>query len=850
MKNKFFKRGVLPFCAKSEAQIRHSRTGQNIPVTAKGMVITMKKTAIRLLNAGLVMLLCVSILCTTACHSSSSSLTDSNTLSENSDIVKNTEEVVPTTTISEEALSTTTLPSIATTTTVGNNTPTTNQPVVPKDLGNGTTYYVSSSSGNNANNGTSMKTPFKTVDAINALSLNAGDNVLFKRGDTFIGAHLSPTGIGEAKDGKWITLDAYGSGANPVFKNAAMTKPAISMENISAGKGYRIRHIDIDGYLQGIGVVKTSMDMAFDGLVISDCTIQNITLNRMHSGGDSSILPGGAALAFGMWLVNVKNVTVSNVTIQNIDCPVQMIGGNAVFDNLDIFNVHMQGMMLYGAVGDLNYNTVISTLGNVTVKNSRIRYVGYQVGPWGSTGILMENLHNCTVKNVEIAYVVNGLAAYDACALDWEQSNINCTIDSVYAHDNHGPMLLAMEHEGSAGNSRGNVVKNSVSVNNGLHGTAEVGTFLNLSSYNNSNQKITIENCFDIGRSGSSPVTDSNKFMETINSTSKVSAKNFVSGTIDVYADFGTTSLDSFISASGASVSNAQLALTKGGSVRTKFSGSGYAVASFLKGDAQLTFLSRDTNNGYVWKFGKNRILAQKKVSGKLTTLKTITVKGLNPTSWFRVRVETGNGKIKTYVDDKLVDTLADNVFTTGAVGLLADGNGTADQFMVWRLQGSNRKADSYEVNNILRFGEFKVAGDWHSAETSWLPSSISDWTSRPFEAGWGTVKGSGATLTRKSVNVSVSGYNKVQLILMNGTNSGKVWLEFTKDGGRTWHGKSIYTAYKGSDSYWGLNIRTFQKYTVDMSNILQWSGKINGLRIRFDGNSGVVGVKTVTIYN
>ena len=41
LKNKFFKRGVLPFCAKSEAQIRHCRNGQNIPVAAKGIVIFM-----------------------------------------------------------------------------------------------------------------------------------------------------------------------------------------------------------------------------------------------------------------------------------------------------------------------------------------------------------------------------------------------------------------------------------------------------------------------------------------------------------------------------------------------------------------------------------------------------------------------------------------------------------------------------------------------------------------------------------------------------------------------------------------------------------------------------------------
>ena len=42
MKNKFFKRGVLSFRTKSEVRIWLRQTGQNIPVTAKGMVIVME----------------------------------------------------------------------------------------------------------------------------------------------------------------------------------------------------------------------------------------------------------------------------------------------------------------------------------------------------------------------------------------------------------------------------------------------------------------------------------------------------------------------------------------------------------------------------------------------------------------------------------------------------------------------------------------------------------------------------------------------------------------------------------------------------------------------------------------
>ena len=69
----------------------------------------------------------------------------------------------------------------------------------------GTTYYVSSS-GSDWNNGTSPSSPIKTLSKVNSLSLNKGDGVLFKRGDTFRGNISLKNGV---------TYSAYGTGAKP-----------------------------------------------------------------------------------------------------------------------------------------------------------------------------------------------------------------------------------------------------------------------------------------------------------------------------------------------------------------------------------------------------------------------------------------------------------------------------------------------------------------------------------------------------------------------------------------------------------------------------------------------------------
>ena len=85
----------------------------------------------------------------------------------------------------------------------------------------GTTYYISSSAGNNDNDGLTPDTAFRTVNAIEDRNfLLPGDTVLFKRGDSWVGADaelaLGSTGTAD----NWIILDTYGEGDDPLFLGA------------------------------------------------------------------------------------------------------------------------------------------------------------------------------------------------------------------------------------------------------------------------------------------------------------------------------------------------------------------------------------------------------------------------------------------------------------------------------------------------------------------------------------------------------------------------------------------------------------------------------------------------------
>ena len=55
-----------------------------------------------------------------------------------------------------------------------------------------TIYYIDPN-GNDANNGTSTGTPWKTIAKINSSTFSAGDNILFKAGGTWFGPLIVPS---------------------------------------------------------------------------------------------------------------------------------------------------------------------------------------------------------------------------------------------------------------------------------------------------------------------------------------------------------------------------------------------------------------------------------------------------------------------------------------------------------------------------------------------------------------------------------------------------------------------------------------------------------------------------------
>ena len=84
--------------------------------------------------------------------------------------------------------------------------------------GTGTIYYVDATEGNDSNNGTSPETAFKTIDKVNSIEFQPGDQILFQCGEEWTGA-LKPQGSGV--EGAPIVIASYGEGDKPVLKPGA-----------------------------------------------------------------------------------------------------------------------------------------------------------------------------------------------------------------------------------------------------------------------------------------------------------------------------------------------------------------------------------------------------------------------------------------------------------------------------------------------------------------------------------------------------------------------------------------------------------------------------------------------------
>lgn len=228
-----------------------------------------------------------------------------------------------------------------------------------KDIG--TIYYVSSKNGNDSNSGTSERTPFKSLDMINDITLKPGDKVLLEKGSVFDDQYMHIKGSGN--ENNVITISSYGKG----------DKPQINTNG--AGVWYQDygKSLDNPGHKYKGNVSSAILLNDVEYIEISDLEITN---DR-----ESGIDDADKGLKYND--INVMDRTgVAGIT-KNIGTANHIVLDNLYIHDVDgnVYNKHMLngGIYFIAGIPDNEAQTGISKYDDLQIKNCNVD----TVNRWG-----------------------------------------------------------------------------------------------------------------------------------------------------------------------------------------------------------------------------------------------------------------------------------------------------------------------------------------------------------------------------------------------------------------------------------------------------------------------------------
>jgi len=296
------------------------------------------------------------------------------------------------------------------------------------------TYYVDSQSGDDANPGTEMAKPIKSLVRANQLKLGPGDTLLFKAGSKYTG-QFKP--VCRGAKGSPILIGMYGEGAKPRFDGEGKVLDTVLIENMEyvvienleiTNKGPKrrewqtgiklsarncgtlhdvtVRNLyvhDVNGSLnkrvEGCGLyIATSGETKsrFDGLLIEKCRVVSTDRNGI-------CMRGGFCARSRNWFPSL-NVVIRHNLIE--DC-----GGDAIKP--------------WGCDGALvEYNVI---------RGTRMRCSDFAAGIWP---------FSCDNTVIQFNEVSGCKGTKDGQGFDSDYNCRNTLIQYNYSHDNDGGFLL------------------------------------------------------------------------------------------------------------------------------------------------------------------------------------------------------------------------------------------------------------------------------------------------------------------------------------------------------------------------------------------------------------------------
>jgi hypothetical protein len=334
------------------------------------------------------------------------------------------------------------------------------------------TYYVSNATGNDANDGLSPETAWKSLDKVNTYPFEPGDVILFRGGDEWKGL-LRPQGSGA--EGKPICIDKYGEGALPKINQDGRKGAVVQLENQEYWEINRLEVTAISSpagtdTVVGINVIATTVEHVLKHIVIRECVIRNINGNidiyecggiwvGVPEWGSSPAKPGvhnlyGYDISFkssfdGVLIENnqIYNVSRTGILVWTTSDPsgLRSTCCNFMSDLIPSKNVVVRGNIIEDIGGDA---IIIMGSDAPLVEKNVVRRCCKTVGNkpgWGNAAAVW--FHHCLNGIIQHNAVYDTKKNYnnnDGMAYDFDMGCKGCIVQYNYSRNNSGGFLLVM----------------------------------------------------------------------------------------------------------------------------------------------------------------------------------------------------------------------------------------------------------------------------------------------------------------------------------------------------------------------------------------------------------------------
>ncbi len=295
----------------------------------------------------------------------------------------------------------------------------------------GTTYYVDSVNGNDANDGKSPDTAWRTLNHASNTTYSAGDEILLKRGSYFFGGFI-PKGSGTEENP--ITLSTYGEGDLPVLTNSPNDHQYQPVINICDVSHWVVKDVEITAPT-GTGIL-----VYFNEQIVEDITIDSVVLHDIqnYASDDYYGIQRAAIRLIGntgrpynyLSDIHINNCEIYNCGYgiftgghynnENPNSEMYPYNKDILVENCSIYNLYDDAFILS--------DTERITLRNSTILNTCLSSGVYPTAPtwtWGVTEALIENCEIAGAKNIK-----------DGMAVDFDDHTDNSTYQYIYSHDN------------------------------------------------------------------------------------------------------------------------------------------------------------------------------------------------------------------------------------------------------------------------------------------------------------------------------------------------------------------------------------------------------------------------------